>query len=261
MIVQRRVKLIKNIEIILDYYKMILYAPDIAKLAMPGQFVNIHLSNKYEPFLRRPFSIHKVLDSKIEILYKLVGVGTKILSRKRSGDYLDIIGPLGNGFSLSSAVYSLLVAGGIGVAPLIFLAEKLAELRAQNSKVKILVLIGARTKKQILCEREFQALGCDVKIATDDGSRGFKGSVSDLLNRLLSTVDYRPSKIYACGPKQMLQEIACISKRYNVPTQVSLEEHMACGFGACLGCVIQTKNGYKRVCKDGPIFSLRDIEF
>lgn len=221
-------------------------------LAKPGQFLEIKISDGYEPLLRRPFSIHRRRGKDIEIIYRIAGRGTEILSQRKVGEYLNVIGPLGNGFSILDSQPSILVAGGMGVAPLVFLAEKLA-------KSKTLVLLGAKTKRQILCEKEFRDLGCEVKVATDDGSRGFKGKVTDLLKHLLPTLSSQLSTIYACGPKLMLKEIALISKQYNIPAQVSLEEHMACGIGACLGCVVKTKDGFKRVCKEGPVFNADEI--
>src|SRR3989338_1970131 len=176
-----------------------------------------------------------------------------MLSEKKAGEYLDIIGPLGAGFSLHITHYTshILVAGGMGTAPLIFLAEKLAEIKNPKSKIKTLVLIGARTKKDILCEDEFRKLGCEVKIATDDGSRGFKGFVSELLTQDLLTIDHRLLTIYACGPKLLLKEISRISLERNIPAQLSLESHMACGIGACMGCVIKvTRSPGHQVTRD-----------
>ena len=238
------------------YFRLIINAPQIVNSAKPGQFVGIRLTDASEPLLRRPFSIHRVRGKNIELLYEVVGLGSEILSQKKPGEYLDIIGPLGNGFSyqLSAISYQppILVAGGMGVAPLLFLAEKLGH-------ANMLVLIGAKTKKQILCEKEFKELGCDVRISTDDGSKGFKGKAADLLKHLLSAKSREPSTIYACGPKPMLKEIAVISRDYNIPAQISLEEHMACGIGACLGCAVNTKEGYKRVCQEGPVFNTDEI--
>ena len=147
----------------------------------------------------------------------------------------------------------------MGVAPLLFLAETLVERRMQNAERQTMVLIGAKSKDEILCEKEFQRLGFHVKIASDDGSRGFKGKVTDLLRHLLLAIDHQPSTIYACGPRQMLEEVAKISKTHKIPAQVSLEEHMACGIGICFGCALKTKSGYKRVCKDGPVFETEDV--
>jgi len=260
---QIRVKIVYNKKIKGNYFHLVLRAPKIADDSLPGQFLNIKVNNTYVPLLRRPFSIHRVKGTKVEILYEVVGRGTEILSGKKSGEYLDIIGPLGNGFNLNTKTYNLrpiLVAGGMGVAPLVFLADRLLH-SPQSPSVhrEILVLIGAKTKRQILCEKEFEQLGCKVKISTDDGSRGFKGYVSDLLNEVLSTMNYELSTIYACGSQPMLKEISRISKKYNIATQVSLEEHLACGIGACLGCVVNTKGGFKRICKEGPVFNADEI--
>jgi dihydroorotate dehydrogenase electron transfer subunit len=277
---QIRARITYNKKIQGNYFHLGLFAPGITRQAQPGQFVNIRINNAYEPLLRRPFSIHQVRGKTIEIVYEVLGEGTQILSQRKKGELLDVIGPLGNGFSYelraTSYEQSILVAGGMGVAPLVFLAEKLAEAKSQKPKVKTLVLVGAKTKSQILCEKEFKSFGCVVKIATDDGSRGFKGKVTELLRDILVS-SFKPQAssknitkpvacslqplvaIYACGPKPMLKEIAMLSRKYNIPSQVSLEEHMACGIGACLGCVVNTKEGYKRVCKEGPVFNADEI--
>ncbi len=279
LIYQTRAKLIKNIEVIKNCYRIVLLCPKIAKEALPGQFLQVKVSNSSKPLLRRPFSIyrvrHKTQDTRhknkealgqVEILYEVLGLGTQILAQRKIGEYLDVIGPLGNGFDYRSAYRlpptAILVAGGMGVAPLVFLAEKLTghkDTRTQGHK--IIVLVGAKTKKQLLCADELKQLGCDVRVSTDDGSKGFKGKITDLLNNILSTIDYRLSTIYACGPRPMLKEISRLAKQYDLPAQVSLEEHMACGIGACLGCVVNTIDGYKRVCKEGPVFQAREIVF
>jgi len=208
------------------------------------------------PLLRRPFSIHKAGGSVIEILYEVIGKGTEILAKRKAGEHLDIIGPLGNGFSFQLSAKSryrpVLVAGGMGVAPLVFLAQKLKNYKG-------LVLIGARTKKQILCEKEFQKAGFDVKIATDDGSAGFRGRVTDLLEDLLQAPSDKLRAIYACGPRPMLKEISRLAGKYKIPSQISLEEHMACGIGACLGCAVNTEEGSRRVCREGPVFKAQEI--
>ncbi|MDI6758902.1 MAG: dihydroorotate dehydrogenase electron transfer subunit [Candidatus Omnitrophota bacterium] len=262
MIFQIKAKVFENIRVAQEYYKIILFCPAIAESAKPGQFVNIKVSDTIEPFLRRPFSIHQAgnqypeTKNRIEILYAAVGIGTQLLAQKKPGEFLDIIGPLGNGFnymdSKQKATRQILVAGGMGVAPLLFFAKRYP--------LNGMILIGTKTKNQILCEKDFEKLGLDVKIATDDGSRGFKGRVTELLKNVLRTTQYaRRTMIYACGPHPMLQEISRISKKYNIQAQISLEEHMCCGVGACLGCVIETKQGYKRVCKEGPIFNAQEI--
>ncbi|MDD5552452.1 MAG: dihydroorotate dehydrogenase electron transfer subunit [Candidatus Omnitrophica bacterium] len=262
---QIRAKLIYNKNITGNFFHLTLRAPRISGKCLPGQFISVKVNGPNEPLLRRPFGIHKVKGSDMEVLYEVVGRGTEILSQRKAGEYLDLIGPLGNGFDLGAFSGSrassspVIVAGGMGVAPLLFLAQRLRGLRASSPKLRTEVLIGAKTASSILCEKEFKNLGCDVKIATDDGSRGFKGYVSGLLERGLNTGRRPPIVIYACGPRLMLKEISRISEKYNAPAQASLEEHMACGIGACLGCVVNTKKGFERVCKEGPVFRANEI--
>jgi len=254
---------------------MAVSTPGIARQARPGQFVHLRCQNSIEPLLRRPFSFHRIKGGSFEILYKVIGRGTNLLAKRRKGDTIDILGPLGNGFDIQRTSGSrgspslepsraqprgertaILIAGGIGVAPLLALAEELTDRR------NCLVLIGAKTKKRILCAKDFKKLGVKVHLATDDGSRGYKGFVTDLLRKvLLLTVNCELSSIYACGPKLMLKEVARIAKSFRIVAYGSLEENMACGIGACLGCAIKTRDGYKRVCKDGPVFNLQEIQW
>jgi len=235
----------------------------IAKQAVAGQFVNIKVANAPELLLRRPISIHGIKASKVKIIYEIIGRGTQILAARKPGEFLDMIGPLGNGFDYSrplaksTQAKNILVAGGIGVAPLVFLADKLMKLKTRKPKPETIVLMGAKTKEQILCRQEFTSLGCTVKLATDDGSLGFKGRVTDLLDLLLEQPE--PVRLFACGPHPMLKTIAQIAHKNKIPAQLSLEEHMACGIGACLGCVVATKTGYKSVCQDGPVFSSEEL--
>lgn len=166
-----------------------------------------------------------------------------------------MIGPLGNGFSFSAGIKNrniILVAGGIGVAPLMFLAQRLR-------KGAVTVLIGARTKAQILCANEFKRLGCAVRSATDDGSLGVRGRVTELLEDVLAKKAAGRPALYGCGPGPMLKAMAEVCRAYGLTAQVSLEAHMACGIGACLGCVVQTTRGYERVCKEGPVFRASDV--
>ena len=252
---QIKAKIISNSRLIGNYWYLEFESRQIAQQSSPGQFVNIKVSDSMAPLLRRPLSIHAVCASQVKVIYELRGEGTQILSSRKPGEILDIIGPLGNGFSYrrilkSRGINNILIAGGIGVAPLVFLAKEL-------KSTKPLVLIGARTKKDILCAREFKALGCAVKFATDDGSVGFKGRVTDLLKIILA--EHKISGIFSCGPHLMLKTVTQIAKENKIDAQLSLEEHMACGVGACLGCVVETKDGYKTVCKDGPVFSSEEL--
>ncbi|TAM42841.1 dihydroorotate dehydrogenase electron transfer subunit [bacterium] len=258
---QIKAKIISNKIFRDNYWHLELESKAIAGCAVPGQFVNIKVSDGIEPLLRRPLSIHGIEGSRVRFFYEALGPGTRLLSGRNPGEFLDVIGPLGNGFVVPGKAKAarlkvpVLVAGGMGVAPLIFLAK---EIRSS----KPLVLIGARTKSKILCAQEFKALGCAVKIATDDGSSGFKGRVTELLGQVLrqdAPGCARRLAIYACGPRPMLKAVAGIACENDIDSRLSLEEHMACGIGACLGCVIATKSGYKKVCKDGPVFSGKEL--
>jgi dihydroorotate dehydrogenase electron transfer subunit len=255
---QLRAKVLVNKKVKGNYWRCVFYAPRIARDASAGQFVNVKVGQGLVPLLRRPFSICRVNKGKVEILYEVLGEGTRVLAQRRVGEELDVIGPLGKGFSASRRARRILVAGGMGIAPLLFLAESFRSDDLSNTTI----LIGAKTKRQILCEKEFKGLGLQVRIATDDGSRGFKGKVTDLLEKALGNNAIDASEaiaLYACGPRPMLKEVSRISCAYNIATEVSLEEHMACGIGACLGCVAKTKTGYQRVCKEGPVFNAKEI--
>jgi len=257
MIFQARAKILYHKKVGPRHYRLTLGAAGIAKGARPGQFVQIRVGDTFEPLLRRPFSIHRARKGVFEVLYEVVGQASEILSRNKRGEYLEIIGPLGHGFPLDgNNGILLLVGGGMGVAPLVFLAERLSQKNKNG-----IVLLGARDKKDILCLKEFRDLGFDVKISTDNGSLGFKGRVSELLKQELTT-NCQPRQdiiIYACGPWPMLREITRLSRSFNIPAWISLEEHMACGLGACLGCVVETPSGYQRVCKEGPVFEAGEI--
>ncbi len=281
-------KILENEEIGPQRYKMALSAPQIGRQAKPGQFIHVRVSGGYNPLLRRPFSVHRAQGQKIEILYNVVGKGTEILSGKKRGEYLDILGPLGKGYRLpqkkkGQVQYSsqkkgqvqylkelpsatskipdiILVAGGTGVASLLFLAESIS---VANSELSILVLIGAKNREELLCEGDFRRLGCRVEVATENGTRGYKGLASELLENCLPLSGDRPKPIvFACGPSEMLKRIGKISRKYRFPCQVSLEERLACGVGACLGCVVKARGStytYKRVCKDGPVFDAGEL--
>lgn len=247
---QFKIKIISNKKIAKNHYS--LFFKIATKNVKPGQFFNIRITKKHEPFLRRPFGAHKIKKNGIEILYKVVGKATKVLSQKEKGEFLDILGPLGNGFTIKKNETAFLVGGGHGVAPLYALSEKLLK-----SSCEVRAFIGAWSKEHVVCDKELKKIGTKVYVATDDGSKGYKGLVTNLLKKNLK--NNNKSTIYACGPKPMLKAIAKLSKSYKIPCQLSLEEYMACGIGTCLGCAVKTKDGYKMVCKDGPIFDAKDI--
>lgn len=238
-------------------------SPFLARKARPGQFLHLKINSPYI-FLRRPFSIHRVRQDTIYILFKVRGKGTALLSQYRRGDILDIIAPLGEGFSCTQATLGkktkILVAGGIGVAPLMFLGEYLVSSRLIKKKEAV-VLLGAKTKEEILCESDFKKLGFKVYIATEDGTKGVRGKITSLLKGVLPVYsNYGGIHIYACGPEEMFHEINNIIGDYpDASCEVAFEQFMGCGLGVCLGCVVNTKYGYKRVCKEGPVFNLKEL--
>lgn len=258
---KKKAIILNNVKVADGYFKLSLDAPWMAQ-ARPGQFMQVKIGDDFKTLLRKPFGFHRIITSgdrkSIEILYKVIGPGTEALSKKNSRGSLDIIGPLGNGFDVSTAktrrqATHILVAGGIGVAPLVALAETLAP------KGKVYALIGASARSHILCEKEFKNCGAETLVTTEDGSKGKKGLITDCLKALLSTMNHQLSTIYACGPKAMLKEVSRLSKKKRIPCQILLEEYMACGVGVCLGCAVMTKEGYKMVCEDGPVFDAREI--
>ena len=204
---------------------------------LPGQFVNIRVEGQ---FLRRPISVCNITDGILTIIYKVVGVGTEAMSHLPIGTQLDILTVLGNGYDLSKAGDApLLVGGGVGVPPMYMLAR---QLREAGKKVR--VILGFNTKDEVFYDEEFRALGCDVTVTTVDGSHGVKGFVTNAL-------DGPQSYYYTCGPLPMIKALL---QAVGTNGEVSMEERMGCGFGACMGCTIQTTQGPKRVCKEGPVF-------
>lgn len=216
---------------------------DVSAITAPGQFVEIKID---DCFLRRPISVCDVKDGRLTIIYKTVGKGTDKMSELSSGKTLDILTGLGNGYDLApSGERPLLVGGGVGVPPLYYLAEKLIE-----KGVKPVVVIGFNTKEEVFLREEFASLGLEVYVATADGSEGVKGFVTDVIKNL----DY--THFYACGPMPMFK---AMEKTVKTDGQYSFEARMGCGFGACMGCSIMTKNGSKRVCKEGPVFMREEV--
>lgn len=254
---EQQVKIKANTRQAQHCYKLVLEAPVIAKAAKPGNFLMVKVSAGTYPLLRRPLSIHGVCAAPgtVELLYEVVGPGTAILSEKKAGERVSVVGPLGNAFSFNAKMknaHVVLAAGGMGVAPLMFLAQRL-------HADKVTALIGARTSAHILCASDFRKLGCDVRIATDDGSAGFHGRVTGLLEKILALKTQAAPVIYGCGPKPMLKAMSGLCGSYGAAAQISLESHMACGIGACLGCVIKTRQGFQRVCKEGPVFMADEV--
>lgn len=253
---QQKGEIIRSEKLGAEIYRFTVKAPDIAAEARPGQFVMIRVGEGLDPLLRRPFSVHQVVEGGlIQILFKVVGKGTAQLSKLQTGGDLDILGPLGRGFMIGTAQSHCLVGGGIGIAPLVYLVKQLLK---KNEPATIKVLLGARTKDEIyVLANDFGSLGLEVLTATEDGSLGIKGLVTDLMSSLPES----PDMIYSCGPYPMLRAVAIVSKAKSWRCQVSLEAIMACGLGACLGCTVlgADMQGYVHVCKDGPVFNTEEI--
>mgnify|MGYP000557053689 FL=1 len=231
-----------NIKIAENTYKMVL-GGDCSGITASGQFVNIKLDGF---FLRRPISVCDYNDNELTLIYKVVGKGTEYMAELGAGEKLDILTGLGNGYDLSkSGNEPVLIGGGAGVPPMYNLCRKLV---AEGKKPK--VILGFNKENEVFFENEFKALGAEVTVTTADGSYGMKGFVTDALKNMKYTY------IYSCGPEPMLKAI------YNTAEtsgQLSFEERMGCGFGACMGCSCATKYGNKRICKDGPVLEMEEI--
>ncbi len=243
---------IANSEVMPGVYLIWLESPSIATEAKPGQFVMVRCGE--DTLLRRPLSIHQLDGSKLALLFAVIGRGTAWLSARQIGESVDLFGPLGNGFSIYSASRKLLlVAGGIGIAPLYSLASS-----ASKEGYSITILLGARTLIQLyLKEYQYQPIKAEFVMVTEDGTTDEKGIITDLIPKYIDWSD----QIFACGPASMYQAMADQNQQLlkAKPAQISLEVRMGCGRGVCYGCTVKTKSGLKQVCKDGPVFNLEDI--
>lgn len=238
------------------FCRLTLQAPKIAAAAQAGQFVMAACGASFDPLLRRPFSIHRLIGSdSLQLLIRVVGKGTALLAGLAAGDVVSMIGPLGRGFHLPQRGPVCLIGGGIGIAPLLMLADRLkaAGRLAEGSTV----LLGSRTATELTrLVTEFTALGCRVATATDDGSLGHHGLIIDLVDDALIGMEHA----YTCGPQQMMAGVARRCMERAIPCEASLEAHMACGLGACLGCTIHgTEVAYRHVCKHGPVFRVEEV--
>jgi len=236
-------------------------APVLAKGCMPGQFVDIRVDSP-EMNLRRPFCIHHTDGETVYVLFRIRGRGTEILAQLKKGDTVEVLGPLGNGFPLPEKKADvLLVAGGMGVAPVFGLAAKIAKTKpAKNEKRRI--ILAAKNKAELLCVKELKSFGFEVIAATDDGSVGFKGNAVGAFKDLLAKETLNKTTLFTCGPEIMFHGLqTAIADLPQITAYASFEQFMGCGIGTCRACVCETKTGYKRVCKDGPVFDLREITF
>lgn len=238
---------INNIQLSSDIYQITIESPEIAQKAVPGQFVAIFCKDL---ILRRPFSIANVEGNNLQVIYKTKGKGTEYISSLKSGNEVDIIGPLGTGFNITKDK-ALLVAGGVGIAPLIFLAKSL-----EKQQIPYNLLAGFQTLLNIP--------EIDIHhnyIVTEDSSSKYKGRVNDYLEEII--IRHKPGKIYSCGPTPVLKIVTDMAIKHNIEVEVALEKEFACGIGVCMGCSIQIKEDNKilnkRICKDGPVFDGRSV--
>ena len=243
-------KLIKKEQLKPDIFKFSLSAKEITDIAKPGQFIEIRVTDGIDPFLRRPISIYNMDKDNgiLDIIFRVQGRGTEILSKRKEGETIDIIGPLGYGtFQFEGYKNIAILGGGIGIFPLY-------ELSKQASKnAKIYSYLGFRNKEAVLLEKEFKNVSNKLVITTDDGSYSIHGFAIEELKKDLET--QKVDVIFACGPLPLLKAVQNLSKETNIPCQISLEEKMGCGLGVCLGCAVEvTSGGYEHVCKQGPVF-------
>ena len=259
--------ILSNTEVAPEHYLMTLAVSGAFRDARPGQFVMLRPAGRGFPFLGRPLGIYSLAEygngARIEILYRAAGKGTKVISTLCEGDRIEILGPLGNRFELRPGMKTaVLMAGGIGIAPLVFLAETL-RANAPPEGLKMILYIGARDSASLLGIDRMKNFGAEVRVSTDDGSAGYRGPVTDLFRKDLASFDASTTEVFVCGPNPMLKRVSEMIADHPVPCQVLMEERMACGMGACLGCTIEvrTPSGveYRQVCADGPVFDLRSI--
>lgn len=258
-----RCEIISNNCLTDHYWRVVFRAPEIARNAAPGQFAHVRISTHRDRILRRPFSICSV-DPKLgtlTIVYKIVGAGTEELAGLRPGSACNIMGPLGHGYTVPGKdCYPILVAGGYGSASTLFLAER--------SESKGVLLMGARSADDLILVDEYRAIGFDVKLATNDGSAGHKGFVTELFAEALKECGNKTPVCYGCGPTPMLYALGQLALKHDVRAELSLDHNMCCGIGACFACVIKVKDDstpegwrYSRTCKEGPVYRAEEVYY
>lgn len=244
--------LVETVEVHKNIFIQKIFSPEISSLANPGQFLNVRVTDSIYPLLRRPFSVCDVQGDHIYLMYNILGEGTKLLAHKREGDLIDILGPLGNGFNLDGNYQTaVIVAGGLGAAPFPFVTRRIPENK------NIITFIGGRSKLDVI------KYGMkNIHTCSDDGSEGMKGNVIDLLKNHIDELRKTKVKILGCGPNVMLRALKNVCIENNFECEVSTECAMACGFGICQGCPIESgkyQDTYLLVCKDGPVFNVKDV--
>lgn len=251
--------------IIQNHFVLTFHAPILAAEARPGHFINTRVSDDgFDPLLRKPFSIYTADKNAgtVSILFSVVGAVTRGMARKRPGDTLDLVGPLGGRIFVpdpAPGVLHVMVGGGYGVPPLVFLCRTLLD---RNPDTSLAFITGARTKDLLLCQEELALAGVPAHPATDDGSHGTQGRVTDVLEPMLAANVSRPVAVYCCGPTPMMQAVALLCQKLGVSCQLSVEVAMPCGVGVCMGCVLDLADGRRvRCCTDGPVFQAAEVDW
>ena len=248
------VRVLENELVNAEYYKLSFRSKPLARGVQPGQFVLLKIAEGWDLFLRRPFSYYRIKDDRIEILYEILGKGTARLASAQKGDELQVMGPLGREFSrVIGPKKRILVGGGVGVPPLVFLAERYGCER---------FFIGTKTKKEVLPQNEIQKFSRPVFYSTEDGSYGSQGLVTKLLEDFLKENKNRTDEFFiqTCGPNRMMERVMEIAARWGVEGEASWDERMACGVGVCLGCMVRTHEGWTASCQEGPVFRFDEME-
>ena len=266
-------RIIRHAQVAPKHFRMTLGAPEIARVALPGQFVHIltREATSTDPLLRRAFSIMAAENETIEILYRVEGKGTHLMSQWQPRQQIDVIGPLGTPFA-ADRQHALLVGGGVGIPPMVMLAAARHQAKGPG-EIEILqttvALLGARSHEELICREDFARYQVLVEVATDDGSTGHQGYVTDLLKKHLEQAHQQAvlPTVFACGPLPMLQAVASLCAHWRAPCQVSLEENMPCGVGVCNGCVVPVRGAgdeygrYRRICVDGPVLWANEVDW
>ena len=257
MPVHSKCKLVKKEVLKEDIFKFSIEAEEIAKCAKPGQFLEIRVTDEIEPLLRRPISIYNINGNIVEFVFQVKGKGTEILSKRKEGEEIDILGPLGQGtFKFEGKKNIAVIGGGIGTFPLHELAKE------AKGTAKVNMYLGFRSKDFVVLEEEFKKVSDKFVLTTDDGSYGEKGFAINFLKEDIEKGNI--DSIFACGPLPMLKAVQALAKETKIPCQISLEERMGCGIGVCLGCAVKVNAGeetvYTHVCKAGPVFDSNVVE-
>jgi dihydroorotate dehydrogenase electron transfer subunit len=283
--IQTQSRIVSSEQVNQNCWRVVFDSPQIASELKPGQFIHMKVGGDGGPLFRRPFSVFRRVQLKegglgIEVVYKVVGLGTGLMTSLKPGDTVDMIGPLGHGFTVNRQKRDqVIVAGGTGAACLFLLAQEVSD-----AGLPLKVLMGADTKASVIMEREYASLRGEVMVSTDDGTYGYHGFVTKLFEKALDEGKISSDcAVYSSGPEQMLKALSFVCKKRNITAQFSIERHMMCGFGACLACICKVDPnhlskkrdlksshvqfvpdkdfGYALVCKDGPVFNLDEVIF